>query len=140
MKSPIRFLLAALAVVCSSAHGGALDKLSGTWDTVPIYRGTCESDTFHHTIEVSKDRERVTFKHIKPIPGPNGPIQEYTYKVLYEEEDRVTMYLIGETRTTPNGDRPIWVLILERPDYYRWRIYGSPSDARNNVTGGRCKE
>jgi hypothetical protein len=126
-------LLAALALACTNAHSGVLDKLSGTWDTVPIYRGTCESDTYYHTIEVSKDHERVTFKHIKPIPGPNGPIQEYSY-------NRVTLYMAGESRTTPNGDRPIWVLILERPNYYRWRIYGTPADARNSVTGGRCKE
>lgn len=140
MKSAVFQVANLLLLAASSAYGGVLDKLSGTWDTVPIYRGTCESDTYHHTIEVSKDKERVTFKHVKPIQGPNGPIQEYAYKVLYEEEDRVTMYLIGETRTTQNGDRPIWVLVLERPNYYRWRIYGTPSDARNAVTGARCKE
>lgn len=134
------FCTAALLLSASNVHAGVLDKLSGTWDTVPIYRGTCESDAYYHTIEVSTDKERVTFKHIKPIQGPNGPIQEYTYKVLYEEEDRVALYLIGDTRTTPNGDRPIWVFVLERPNYYRWRIYGTPADARNTVTGGRCKE
>ena len=138
----LRFLLAAV-LSCLSAQAGAagvLDRLGGTWDTVPIYRGGCESDTYFHTIEVSPDKGHVTFKHLKPIPGPNGPIQQYSYKVLYEEDDRVTLYLEGETRRQANGDRPIWVLILERPDYYRWRIYGTAADARNTVTGMRCKE
>lgn len=124
----------------TQATAGVLDRLAGTWDTVPIYRGPCESDAYYHTINVAPDKERVTFKHLKPIAGPNGPVQEYTYKVLYEEDDRVTLYLIGETRIQPNGDRPIWVLVLERPDHYRWRIYGTPADARNTVTGWRCKE
>jgi hypothetical protein len=98
------------------------------------------NDEYHHNIVVSKDRERVTFKHFKPIEGPNGKVQEYTYKVLYEEDDRVTLYYEGETRKHANGDRAIWILILERPDYYRWRIYGTPADWRNTVVGKRCKE
>jgi hypothetical protein len=140
MLKPVPLLVAVLSCLSAQAHAGVLDRLTGTWDTVPIYRGGCESDAYFHTIEVSPDREHVTFKHLKPIPGPNGPIQQYSYKVLYEEDDRVTLYLEGETRRQANGDRPIWVFILERPNYYRWRIYGTPTDARNTVTGMRCKE
>ena len=131
---------ALLYCLVAQASAGVLDRLGGTWDTVPIYRGGCEGDAYFHTIEVSPDKERITFKHQKPIQGSNGPVQQYTYKMLYEEDDRVTLYLEGETRKQANGDRPIWVLILERPDYYRWRIYGTPADARNTVTGMRCKE
>src|SRR5213592_383065 len=81
----LRFLLAAvLSCLSAQAGAGVLDRLGGTWDTVPIYRGGCESDTYFHTIEVSPDKGHVTFKHLKPIPGPNGPIQQYSYKVLYE--------------------------------------------------------
>jgi len=136
----LELIATSLLLLSSQAGAGVLDRLGGTWDTVPIYRGGCESDTYYHAIEVSPDREHVTFKHRKPIAGLNGPIQQYSYKVLYEEDDRVTLYLEGETRKQANGDRPIWVLVLERPDYYRWRIYGTPADARNTVTGIRCKE
>jgi hypothetical protein len=130
----------AASVFSANTSAGVLEKFGGTWDTVPIYRGGCESDAYFHTIEVSPDRQRLTFKHVKPIQGPNGLVQQYTYKVLYEEEDRVALYLEGETRRQANGDHPIWVLILERPNYYRWRVYGTPPEARNIVTGMRCKE
>lgn len=140
MRRLTSVVLATAIAAAAEAHAGVLDRLGGTWDTVPIYRGGCENEAYFHTLQVSADKQHLTFKHLKPIPGPGGPIQEYTYKVLYEEEDRVTLYLEGETRRQANGDRPIWVLILERPDYYRWRIYGTAADARNTVTGMRCKD
>ena len=140
IKQTLIFTVALLGCsIGTAATAGVLDKLVGTWDTVPIYRGGCEGDAYFHTIEVSPDKQRLTFKHLKPIQGPDGPIQQYTYKVLYEDEDRVTLFLEGETRKNPSGDLLIWVFILERPDYYRWRIYGTPADARNTVTGMRCK-
>ncbi|WP_041432217.1 hypothetical protein [Thiobacillus denitrificans] len=107
---------------------------------MPIDKPICVNDDYQHTMVVSDDRQQVTFKHVTPIDGPNGKVQEYTYKVLYEEGDSVTLYLEGETRKHSNGDRAIWVLILERPDFYRWRIYGTPAEWRNTVVGKRCKE
>lgn len=68
----------------------------------------------------------------------NGRSRSPKY-ALYEQEDRVMLFLEGETRKTRNGDLVIWELILERPDYYRWRTYGSPADWRNSVVGQRCK-
>ena len=122
-----------------TASAGVLNRLAGTWDTMPIDKPTCEADDYQHTMVVSPDKERITFKHAKSIDGPNGKTQEYTYKVLYEQEDRVMLFLEGETRKTRNGDLVIWELILERPDYYRWRTHGAPADWRNAVVGQRCK-
>ena len=123
---------------CVSAS--ILERLGGTWDTMPIDQPICVSDEYHHTIVVSADKQRVTFKHVKPIESPNGKIDTYSYKVLYSSEDRVTMIKENETRTTPNGDRIIWELILEKSDYYRWRIYGAPPDWRNTVVGKLCNK
>jgi hypothetical protein len=139
-RKAVQAIALVAAWLAGNAGAGVLDKFGGTWDTVPIYRGGCESDAHHHTIEVSADKQRVTFKFLKPIQGPNGLTQQSIYKVLYEEDDRVALYLEGEARRQANGDHPIWVLILERPNYYRWRVYGTPADARNTVTGMRCKD
>ncbi|WPH17659.1 hypothetical protein [Variovorax paradoxus] len=132
-------IIASTTFASLTASAGVLNRLSGTWDTMPIDKPTCESDEYQHTMVVSPHKDRVTIKHAKAIDGPNGKIQEYTYKVLYEQEDRVMLFLEGETRKTRNGDLVIWELILERPDYYRWRTYGSPADWRNSVVGQRCK-
>ena len=134
------FFTAALLFFPLYAVANVLDRLGGTWDTMPIDKPICISNEYHHTIVVSPDKQRVTFKHLKPIDGPNGKLFEYSYKVLYANEDRVMMYYEDETRMTPNGDRALWELILEKADYYRWRTYGSPRDWRNTVVGKQCKK
>ena len=135
-----RFFSSTLLFIPLFASANILDRLGGTWDTMPIDKPICINDEYHHTIVVSADKQRVTFKHLKPIDGPNGNLYTYSYKVLYTKEDRVMMYYEDEIRATPTGDRAIWELILERPDYYRWRTYGSPPEWRNNVVGKQCKK
>jgi hypothetical protein len=97
------------SLLCFPLYAGAdvLDRLGGTWDTMPIDKPLCANDEFHHTIGVSADKQRVTFKHLKPFNGPNGKMQTYSYKVLYTKEDRVMMYFEDETRTLQSGDRVI---------------------------------
>jgi hypothetical protein len=135
-----RFVTSAMLCFPLFAGANVLDRLGGTWDTMPIDKPICVNDDYHHTIVVSPDKQRVSFKHLKPISGPNGKLYTYSYKVLYSKEDRVMMYYEDERRTTPTGDRIIWELILERPDYYRWREYGSPIEWRNTVVGMKCKK
>lgn len=123
----------------ANLKGGALEQLSGTWDTLPEGQELCVKDEYFHTITASPDRQKITFRHKKPIEGPNGKLSEYTYKVLYSDEKSITMFLEGETRKLSTGDLAIWVLVLEGQDMYRWRIYGTPADWRNTVIGKRCK-
>lgn len=76
-------IIASTIFASLTASAGVLNRLSGTWDTMPIDKPTCESDEYQHTMVVSPHKDRVTIKHAKAIDGPNGKIQEYTYKVLY---------------------------------------------------------
>lgn len=134
------FALVLTCLIPTAGSAGMLDRLGGTWDTLPLDKPTCVSNDYQHTITLSSDRQQLTFRHTKPIDGPDGKVQEYTYKVLYEDDDSATLYLEGETRKHSTGDRVIWVLILEQPDFYRWRIYGTPREWRNTIVGKRCTE
>ena len=106
---------------------------------MPEGQPLCKKDDYYHTISVSGDKQRITFKNKKPIKDPNGnPISEYSYKVLYSTTNTIVMFLEGETRTIETGDLIVWVLMLDAKDIYRWRVYGSHPHSRNPVVGRRC--
>lgn len=62
---------------------------------------------------------------------------ESTYNIIYTGENYAMIFLDGETRELSTGDLVIWQLLLEEGQY-RWRIYATPADWRNNVIGVRC--
>ena len=62
------------AVICICAnnadYSSALEKLGGVWDTMPEDQPLCKKDDYYHTISLSPDKQRITFRHMKPIKGP----------------------------------------------------------------------
>ena len=91
--------------------------VAGKW----AWEGTSCSDSAH-TLSFSADRAHMTYKAGKPFKSATGATTDTSrYNVLYAEDNKITMYLEGETRRTGNGDRVIWVLVLQNPDTYAWR-------------------
>jgi hypothetical protein len=69
----------------------------------------------------------------KPITSATGETTTtILYKVLYAEENRIAVYLEGETRRTRARDRVIWVLILADKNRYNWRRTDWPRDDKTD--------
>jgi hypothetical protein len=72
--------------------------------------------------DVSADRRTINYRY--PFEK-DGQRQEKagSYAVLYQDGNSIVMYLDGETRKYKNGDRWVWVLQLENPNLFYWRIF-----------------
>jgi hypothetical protein len=68
----------------------------------------------------------------------SGNAIEYT--VLYQEANRITMYLKDEKRRLPKTrDRLVWVAIFENPGRYRWRIHSRESNPKKERRYARIR-
>jgi len=112
-----------------------LGVLTGKWAWSDKPKG-CTEDAHH--ISFSADAKRAIFRTEKPFEYKGKMISEYSYSVLYREDNRITMLLDNEDRRTQFGDRAIWVLILTAPDTYRWRRTDWASDT-GTPDVKRCK-
>ena len=59
------------------------------------------------------------------------------YNIIYAERNRIVAIIEGEERRTEEGDRVIWMLVLNSPSSYQWRrLDWGANDRTNEVT--RC--
>jgi len=94
--------------------------VQGTWGSKEANIYSCDQNP--HTITFTEGNTRAVFTVRKPIPMADGRVtNQYAYRVLYAEENRITMMVEDEIRRTPQGDRVIWVLVLSSNTTYFWR-------------------
>lgn len=118
-----------------TSPGDLSSVITGKWAWADKQNGCAEEA---HHILFSADGKRAHFRTLKPFEYKGKMISEYSYTVLYQEGNRITMLLDNEDRRTQFGDRAIWVLILATPDIYRWRRTDwAPDMATPDVK--RCK-
>lgn len=119
--------------------GDVFSLAQGKWDMIgnPDF---CKGGTDIEIISFSSDNRTAHFKRPIPPLGEDGkPVTNYSYQVLYNSENSITMIVNGEKRLTPDGDRIVWVLIMESPDRFTWRATHWEKDARTKLAMGRCK-
>ena len=49
---------------------------------------------------------------------------EFSYTILYTDDNAIAMYMTDEPRRTSSGDRMIWVAVLKNKDRFQWRAHG----------------
>jgi len=91
-------------------------------------------------IRFSPDNRVANFQRpIPPLDDDGKPVASYSYQVLYNDENTITMMVNGEKRLTPNADRFVWVLIMDGPDTFSWRETHWNKNARTQLVMRRCK-
>src|SRR5712671_499986 len=96
------------------------ELIEGTWGSKEPGIYSCDQNP--HTIKITEGNTRAVFTVRKPVPMADGRVTDhYAYRILYAENNRITMMVEDEIRRTPQGDRVIWVLILRDKDTYFWR-------------------
>ncbi|OUR65494.1 hypothetical protein A9Q79_00410 [Methylophaga sp. 42_25_T18] len=119
--------------------GKVFSQVSGKWDMVGN-SGFCKSGTDIEEIRFSNDNRTAYFgRPIPPIDDEGNPISSYTYQVLYNDENSITMIVNGEDRLTETGDRMVWVLIMIDSDHFTWRATHWNMDARSQLIMKRCE-
>ena len=103
--------------------------VEGTWGSKENPDTSCEKRP--HTIMLTDGNEKMILKY--PDSG-----KQYIYRVLYAEKNQLTMLIEGEERRTDNGDRVIWVLILDDPNTYKWRRTDWKADGSTKMVV-RCR-
>ena len=107
------------------------ELVAGTWGWKESKDSGCDQNPHTFVFEDNNTRAKLTFA--KPIASATGEVTSTTiYKVLYAEENRITMYIEGEKRRTRNRDRVIWVLILADKNRYNWRRTDWPRDDKTD--------
>ncbi len=102
----------------ASARDPLLGYFEGTWGT-PGASDSCEKNA--NDIRFSESGETAHFSYTEPIPGPDGIMStEFQYKVLGVAGNGVRMQLVGETRTTEDGELVVWDLMRISDDSYCW--------------------
>lgn len=119
--------------------GDVFRRATGKWDMVGN-SDFCKAGTDIEVISFSPDNRTAYFERpIPPLDDEGKPVKNYSYQVLYNDENSITMIVNGEKRITPNGDRFVWVLIMKDPDSFSWRATHWEKNARTKLTMGRCK-
>ncbi|HEY1473851.1 MAG TPA: hypothetical protein VGF53_07180 [Pseudolabrys sp.] len=113
----------------SQGNSNPLPAMQGRW----IWIGSIEKSGKEKAcaenwteFSVSADQHEVTYRYPSDKDGKHE-IKSGTYNVLYQEENKIAMFLNGENRRLNTGDRYIWVAIIETSDRFLWRVYGASS-------------
>ena len=57
------------------------------------------------------------------------------YNIIYAEANKIVAIIENEDRRTEDGDRVIWMLVLNNPNSYQWRrLDWGKNDRTNEVT------
>jgi hypothetical protein len=121
-----KFLIIALALSgCSSppqstpVSNDLFERLTGTWGAVVDGKLDCNDV---QKISFSNDRSVATFVSPHGFTNADGKVTDrIAYKVLSRKDNSLTMFLIGEARTTAGGDPIVWTLVLFQPGAFVWR-------------------
>jgi hypothetical protein len=121
LRWSLLFAISLLVGVRPSAAQSAIDPLAafqGKWTWVghqsKLGRAKACAEKWEQ-FEPSADKRRLVARY------PGGQSE---YVVLYQDNNRVALYLVDEKRRLrPDGDRVVWVAIFESNDRYRWRMY-----------------
>lgn len=125
----IQFFLAIFALGGEALSQSVLDPLtglSGRWAAVINIEkyGQAKACAEHwEEYKVSADGRDITNSYMQDNAGKFTPRPGRGYKVLYVDGNSVVMYLNGEDRKYKNGDRWVWVLQMENPNLFYWRIF-----------------
>ena len=95
-----------------------LASLNGRWAAeinIKEYGQTKACAEYWEEYKVSADGREITNSHPKGVGRG--------YRVLYVDGKSAVMYLNDEDRKYKNGDRWVWVLQMENPNLFYWRIF-----------------
>jgi len=102
-----------------------LDAFNGRWTWVGHAEklGKAKACAEHwEEYKVSADRREIRNSYLSDKGGTLTPQPGRGYIVLYRDGNSVAMYLNEESRKYKNGDHWVWVMQMENPDLFYWRI------------------
>lgn len=110
------------------------DIANGVWG-MDIEGVTCAENP--HTIQFSEDGRKMSLRYAKGNDG--AAPSEFSYEVLSEGPGFARMTLVGEERTTAEGQQVVWDLVLLTANQYCWhRTDWQPDGCTKPAT--RCQE
>jgi hypothetical protein len=109
--------------------------LAGRWvwvghrDKLGLQKACADHAT---TYEIPGDRRTIIYRSGREQKGG-------FYTVLYRDGNSIVMYLDGEDRKYKNGDRWVWVLQVENPTLFYWRIFTTTLEQSEGPKFARVK-
>ena len=113
-------------------------RIEGKWDIISNPKH-CSEGTDVHVIRFNKERTVAYFERPNPPKNEAGnPVSNYSYTVIYSNDQSITMHLVGEQRKLRTGDDYIWVIQEKELGTYAWRLYGFPLRDPEPTTFKKC--
>ena len=114
----MRRMAICLALDASPCQADPFDKLLGVdWSHELPLGGTCKSP---HRWLLSNDHKQLVVTLEEPVKSRDQFGDRFTYTVLGESGDSITMFLDHETWRDDEGSLVHWILVLEGSDKYFW--------------------
>lgn len=119
------FLVLTVSQAFAQGAPDALETLNGRWTWVGNIEkyGKAKACAEHwEEYKVSADRREIANSYMSDKSGTLMPQPGRGYVVVYRNGNTAALYLNNEDRKYKNGDRLIWVLQVENPNLFYWRI------------------